>query len=66
MDIIRIVNRIEWITNSRWWLLAVLLLISTIIPVLAVAEITAIAYLYWLTRHQEPEREGVAETGDVA
>lgn len=66
MDIIRIVKRIEWLTSCRWWILAALLIISAIIPALAVAEIFLIAVLYWVTRHAQPEADTAPSDGGAA
>lgn len=66
MDIIRIVKRIEWITSSRWWFLAALLIISAVIPPLAIAELFALAVWYWLTCHAEPEDATTADEGGPA
>ena len=66
VDIIRIVKRIEFATNSRWWLLAALLIISCRWPVLAVLEIFLIAVDCWVFRYAEPDVEPVADEGGAA
>lgn len=67
MDIIRTVNRIEFATNSRWWLLAALLLISAaVLPALAAGQAFAIAVVFWLTRRAEMEDAAPATQGGAA
>ena len=67
MDIIRTVKRIEFATNSRWWLLAALLIISAVVlPALAAGQAFAIAVVCWLTRHAEMEDTAPATEGGAA